>query len=78
MRPDEICLVAAHNGDLPAARNCGLRKGFVLRLTEHGLQQDIDPKPDRHWDIVAKDLAELGEILGTWPAEREAFQTENS
>ena len=25
MRPDEVCLVAAHNNDLGAARRCGLR-----------------------------------------------------
>jgi 2-haloacid dehalogenase len=29
MRPDEICLVAAHNSDLAAARAVGLKTGFV-------------------------------------------------
>jgi 2-haloacid dehalogenase len=64
MRPDEICLVAAHNGDLAAARNCGMRTGFVRRPTEHGPAQNTDLRPDQDWDIVAKDFVELAEILG--------------
>lgn len=64
MRPDEVCLVAAHNGDLAAARNCGLRTGFVPRPTEHGPGQVTDLRPDQDWDVVAKDLGELAGILG--------------
>ncbi len=36
MRPDELCLVAAHPSDLSAARQCGLRTCFVPRPLEHG------------------------------------------
>lgn len=64
MRPDEVCLVAAHNGDLAAARNCGLRTGFVPRLTEYGPGQVTDLRPDQDWDVVAKDLGEFAGILG--------------
>lgn len=35
LRPEEVCLVAAHNGDLAAARKCGLRTGFAMRPAEH-------------------------------------------
>ena len=45
MRPDEICMVAAHNGDLAAARQCGMRTAFVVRPTEHGLGQTSDLHP---------------------------------
>jgi 2-haloacid dehalogenase len=64
MRPDEICMVAAHNGDLAAARGCGLRTAFVVRPTEHGPGQTSDLKPSRDWDVVADDLIDLAERLG--------------
>lgn len=35
LRLEEVCLVAAHNGDLAAARKCGLRTRFAVRPTEH-------------------------------------------
>ena len=47
MRPDELCLVAAHNSDLAAARSCGLRTIFVPRLQEHGPAQTIDLRAGR-------------------------------
>jgi 2-haloacid dehalogenase len=63
MRPEEICLVAAHNGDLAAARACGLRTAFVARLTEHGSEQRTDLRADQDWDLVAEDFIELAERL---------------
>ncbi|WP_353817176.1 haloacid dehalogenase type II [Mesorhizobium sp.] len=63
MKPDEICLVAAHNGDLAAARACGLRTAFVPRPTEHGVAQTTDMHPDQAWDLVASDFIDLAERL---------------
>jgi 2-haloacid dehalogenase len=63
MRSDEICLVAAHNGDLAAARACGLRTAFVPRPTEHGPEQTTDLHADRDWDLVVEDFIELAERL---------------
>jgi 2-haloacid dehalogenase len=63
MRPDEICLVAAHNGDLAAARACGLRTAFVSRATEHGSGQTTDLHPDQDWDMVIGDFLEMAERL---------------
>ncbi|WP_419697026.1 haloacid dehalogenase type II [Mesorhizobium muleiense] len=63
MKPDEICLVAAHNGDLAAARACGLRTAFVPRPTEHGVAQATDLHPDQAWDLVASDFIDLAERL---------------
>src|SRR5581483_10224608 len=36
LEPGQVMLVAAHNGDLAAAANAGLRTGFVARPTEYG------------------------------------------
>ncbi|MFH5925593.1 haloacid dehalogenase type II [Roseomonas xinghualingensis] len=64
MRPDEVCLVAAHNGDLAAARRCGLRTAFVPRPTEHGPGQEKDLAPEEDWDVVAEDFLALARMLG--------------
>jgi 2-haloacid dehalogenase len=64
MQPDEVCMVAAHNGDLTAARKCGLRTAFVPRPTEHGPGQKTDLRPEQDWDLVAKDFGELAGMLG--------------
>ena len=65
MRPDEVCLVAAHNGDLAAARNCGLKTAFVPRPTEHGPGQTTDLAPTQDWDLVARDFKDLADKLRT-------------
>ena len=59
MRPEEVCLVAAHNSDLAAARTCGLRTAFVPRPLEHGPGQRTDLAPEQAWDVVAADFQEL-------------------
>jgi 2-haloacid dehalogenase len=65
MRPDEVCMVAAHNSDLAAARACGLATAFVPRPTEHGPGQTKDLRAEQDWDVVARDFGELAEKLGT-------------
>jgi len=62
--PDQICLVAAHNGDLAAARQCGYRTGFVARPQEHGPGQTTDLRAEQDWDVVAGDFVELAQRLG--------------
>lgn len=64
LRPEEACLVAAHNGDLAAARKCGLRTAFVARPSEHGPRQTSDLVPSEDWDVVADDLVDVAEKLG--------------
>ena len=64
IRPDELMLVAAHNGDLKAARSCGLRTAFVPRPTEHGPGQTKDLKPEADWDVVATDFVDLAKKMG--------------
>ena len=64
LRPEEICMVAAHNGDLAAAQNCGLRTAFVPRPTEHGPSQATDIRVEGEWDVTATDFGDLAEKVG--------------
>jgi 2-haloacid dehalogenase len=64
LAPAELCLVAAHNGDLAAARQRGLTTAFVARPTEHGPHQQTDLKAEQAWDFVVDDLNELANRLG--------------
>ena len=64
LAPAELCLVAAHNGDLAAARRLGLTTAFVARPTEHGPHQQTDLKAEQAWDFIVGDLNELASQLG--------------
>ena len=63
LRPEQVCLVAAHNGDLAAARRAGFRTAFVPRPTEHGPGQTTDLAPEQEWDCFADDFVELAQKL---------------
>jgi 2-haloacid dehalogenase len=64
LKPEQICLVAAHNGDLAAARQCGFRTAFIARPTEHGPTQTTDLAPTAAWDVVAANMEDLADRLG--------------
>jgi 2-haloacid dehalogenase len=64
LKPAEVCMVAAHNGDLAAARQCGLKTAFVIRPTEHGPAQQSDLHPEQAWDFVASNMNDLATKLG--------------
>lgn len=64
LEPGVVMMVAAHNGDLHAARSCGLMTAFLPRPAEHGPGQTTDLAPDGPWDVVAADLADLAVRLG--------------
>jgi 2-haloacid dehalogenase len=64
MQPHEVCMVAAHNGDLAAARACGLATAFVPRPTEHGPGQTRDLRPEQDWNVIARDFGDLADKLG--------------
>ena len=59
----EVCLVAAHNGDLRAARSCGLSTAFVPRPDEYGSRDKADVKADSEWDVIATDFTDLADQL---------------
>jgi 2-haloacid dehalogenase len=64
LKPEELCLVAAHNSDLDAARACGLKTAFVLRPKDQGLGQHTDLTPEQDWDVVSQDFCDLAAQVG--------------
>ncbi len=64
LAPAEVCMVAAHNSDLHAARLCGLSTAFVARPTEHGPTQATDLQASEDWDIIAADFNDLADQAG--------------
>lgn len=64
LKPGEVMMVAAHNGDLDAAQKLGLKTAFVARPTEYGPLQNRDFEATGAWDIVAKDFGGIADRLG--------------
>jgi len=64
LRPDQVMMAAAHNGDLAAARSCGLLTAFFPRPSEYGPHQKRDYAADQAWDIVATDIQDMAGQLG--------------
>ena len=69
-KTEECLMVAAHEDDLKAARQQGMKTAYVHRPFEYGKDKlfDIaevnDYKGDREWDIVSRDLNDLAKQLG--------------
>ncbi len=64
LAPNQVMMAAAHNGDLAAARACGLLTAFFPRPAEYGPHQSRDFKADADWDVVASDIENMAGILG--------------
>ena len=64
LRPEQVMLVAAHNGDLAAAASVGLRTAFVPRPNEWGARQKVDLKAEREWDVSADSFVSLAKAMG--------------
>jgi 2-haloacid dehalogenase len=64
LRVDEIMMVAAHLGDLRAAKDLGLRTAFVTRPFEFGPDRKPDLQPNASVDLAAKDFNDLAGQLG--------------
>ena len=62
--PNQVLMVAAHQGDLRAAQAAGMRTAFVPRPLEYGPTQRPDPTVDPSFDLVATDFADLADQLG--------------
>jgi 2-haloacid dehalogenase len=63
LRPEQVMMVAAHNYDLIAARELGLRTAFIPRPMEHGPKQTTDLIAKYPWDIIAANLVDLAAKL---------------
>jgi 2-haloacid dehalogenase len=65
LAPAAVMMVAAHNGDLKAAKAQGLATAFVPRPAEHGPGQTSNLAADSSCvDVTAGDFIELAERLG--------------
>jgi len=64
LKPEQVMLVAAHNSDLAAAAETGLRTAFVSRPSEYGPHQKRDFKADREWDVVTDSFTNLAKAMG--------------
>ncbi|WP_181273950.1 haloacid dehalogenase type II [Brevibacterium oceani] len=64
LEPNQVGMVAAHNSDLSAAAELGLRTAFVRRPAEYGPGQTTDLTAEGDWDIVAEDFEDLADQIG--------------
>lgn len=64
VNPESVMLVAAHQDDLAAARDCGLHTAYIERVHEFGLDmpKDISACDDNTWH--ARDFMHLADQLG--------------
>lgn len=64
LAPGELCLVAAHHGDLAGARACGLMGAYVDRPEEYGGAPAPDAAYAQEWEWSATSLIDLADQLG--------------
>jgi 2-haloacid dehalogenase len=64
LQPADVMMVAAHLGDLRAAKALGLRTAFVTRPLEFGPGGKPDLKADGSVDLSANDFNDLATQLG--------------
>jgi len=64
LQPADVMMVAAHLGDLRAAKTVGLKTAFVARPLEYGPAGKPDLKADASVDLSAKDFNDLAAQLG--------------
>jgi len=65
LKPSAVMMVAAHLGDLRAAKGVGLKTAFVARPLEFGSSgRKPDLMPDSSVDVAAKDYDDLASQLG--------------
>lgn len=64
LAPAEVMMVAAHQDDLAAARDCGLMTAYIQRPLEFGAAHPKDVSPDPANTLHARDLLHLADQLG--------------
>jgi 2-haloacid dehalogenase len=63
LESEQVMMCAAHNDDLKAARNVGLKTAFWARPTEYGVDQVHDFHATEPWNVIAKDIRDLADQL---------------
>ena len=64
LRPEQVMMTAAHQGDLLSAQKVGLKSAFIPRPMEHGPDRTPDPTPDPSFNVVATDFMDLARQMG--------------
>jgi 2-haloacid dehalogenase len=64
LAPGQVMMVAAHPGDLLAARMLGFKAAFVSRPLEYGSAAKADSLGEVEVDLIASDLEDLAAKLG--------------
>jgi len=64
LKPKEAMMCAAHSIDLIAARDCGLRTGFIHRPDEFGSMRKADEANPHDFDVVSTDMLDFASKLG--------------
>ena len=64
LKPHEMMLVAAHNGDLAAAAKTGYRTAFVVRPDEYGPRKAADVATNHTWDVSTDSFIGVAEAMG--------------
>ena len=64
LKPNQVMMTAAHQGDLLASQEVGLQTGFIPRPMEHGPDRTPDPSPDPSFNVVATDFMDLATKMG--------------
>ena len=62
--PEQVMMVAAHEGDLLAAKGVGMRTAYVPRPVEYGPDSTTPAVDESAFDLVAKDFHALADQLG--------------
>ena len=62
--PADVMMVAAHPGDLDAAKALGLKTAYVHRPLEYGAGRAAKPPEAGRFDFMAKDFRDLASQLG--------------
>lgn len=63
VKPQSAMLVAAHDYDLDAARDCGLKTAYIARSNAEDPSKAGNRATQTCWDYEAKDLIELADML---------------
>ena len=64
LTPGDLMMVAAHDGDLDAAKALGLKTAYVHRPLEYGPSRPSKRPPDGKYDYNTSDFRELATKLG--------------
>jgi len=61
---EQVMMVAAHKGDLKAARAVGMKTAFVPRPLEFGGERQVDTVSETWMDVYSADFEDLASKLG--------------